>query len=392
MRPRKLFDIDWYDLAFGLTLCLWPRGDRAVYAQWEEQNTLPCLSVRSGFDLLLQALNLPEGSEIATTAVSIPDMQQIAAQHKLVPIGIDLDLATLQPRLEQLESCITPRTRMILAAPLFGTQIDLRPLDEIARRHQLLLVEDCAQAFSRPGYLGSDLADVNLLSFGPIKTATALGGGLIRVRDAQLLKRMIRAQNQYSLQPRRAYALRILKYGAMKILTQRHLFDLFIRLNRLMGLDADQAVKPLTRNFQGHDLLGKIRKLPSQPLVAMIARRWSGYRDQRIERRTELGRLLASEIGNDTEVAGISAVESTWWVFAIAAKDPIAVVRSLRQSGFDATSCHNLCVLKTPSIPPGEMQWLLQNCVFLPIYPELSEAEVRRLGQAVKVALGKSRS
>lgn len=388
MHPRKLFDISWSDLTFGLTLCLWPRSDRAVYDRWEVQNTIPCLSVRSGFDLLLQALNLPERSEIVTTAVTIPDMLHIASQHKLVPVGIDLYITSLQPNLEQLEKSITPRTRMILVAPLFGTQIDLRPLHEISQRHKLLLVEDCAQAFSVPGYLGNELADVNLLSFGPIKTATALGGGLLRIRDRQLLHKVCQIQSSYHLQPRSAYALRLLKYSIMKLLTQRSLFEIFLGINRLMGHDADQAIRSLTRNFQGNDLLSKIRKQPSQALVTMIARRWSGYREKRLKRRAELGQLLAHEIGTITEVAGISAPDSTWWVFTITSKDPAAIVCVLRQSGFDATTRHNLCVLKSPSGMPGEMPRLMQCCVFLPMYPELSEAEVRQMGRVVKDALG----
>ncbi|QDU74071.1 L-glutamine:2-deoxy-scyllo-inosose aminotransferase [Bremerella volcania] len=387
MRARKLFDIGWYDLVYGLTLCAWPQGDLVACDRWREQNTIPSLSVRSGFDLLLQALNLPEGSEIVTTAVTIPDMLTIIRQHQLVPVGIDLNLATLQPCLDQLASSITPRTRMILVAPLFGAQIDLRPLHEIARKHQLLVVEDCAQAFAGSGYLGSELADVNLLSFGPIKTATALGGGLIRVRDAGLLETVHQIQNGYRLQSRCSYALRLMKYSVMKLLTQRHLFDLFLGLNRLMGRDADQAIQSLTRNFQGKDLFNKIRLQPSRSLVAMIARRWNGYGEQRLKRRTSLGGLLASEVDPLAKVAGIAAENSTWWVFPMITEDPATIVRLLRQSGFDATTCHNLCVLKSPTGISAEMQRLMHGCVFLPMYPELSDSEVRRMGFVIKDVL-----
>jgi len=383
MRPRKLFDIGWLDLAYGLLQCLWPREEHAVQDQWTTKHTIPCLSVRSGFDLLLQALNLPAGSEIVTTAVTIPDMLQIAREHKLVPVGVDLNLRTLQPSAEQIEKAITLRTRIILVAPLFGSQIDLRPLRDLARRHQLLLVEDGAQAFCGSGYLGSELADVNLLSFGPIKSATALGGGLIRIRDRQLLQKVTHLQEGYRRQSRFAYASRLLKYGVMKLLTGRPLFTLFLGLNHLRGRDPDQAIRSLTRNFHGRDLLDKIRQRPSRPLSAMIARRWQGYPQHRIQRRAALGRRLADKIGSVTDVVGANATEPTWWVFPIAAEDPGSVVRDLRQSGFDATTCHNLCVLKPTGDFPSEMQRLMLSCVFLPIYPEMSEEEIERISSAV---------
>ena len=75
---------------------------------------------------------------------------------------------------------------MILVAHLFGSRVDLAPL----ARPGVLLVEDCAQSFRGPGARGDPPADVSLFSFGSIKTATALGGALVRVEDAALRARM----------------------------------------------------------------------------------------------------------------------------------------------------------------------------------------------------------
>ena len=63
---------------------------------------LVCLSVRSGFDLLLQALALPAGSEILVSAVTHPDMVNIIERHDLRAVPVDLDLATLAPRAEAI--------------------------------------------------------------------------------------------------------------------------------------------------------------------------------------------------------------------------------------------------------------------------------------------------
>src|SRR5262245_21062104 len=82
MIPRNRPDIGWLDLFYGIGACFWP-ASRAAAAQRADQawspngNTVVTLSVRSGFDLLLEALDLPAGSEILVSAVTIRDMTRI---------------------------------------------------------------------------------------------------------------------------------------------------------------------------------------------------------------------------------------------------------------------------------------------------------------------------
>jgi len=64
------------------------------------ESALITLSVRSTFDLYLQARNFPKGSEIIMTGINIGDMIQIIKDHGLVPIPVDLDLYTMAPSLE----------------------------------------------------------------------------------------------------------------------------------------------------------------------------------------------------------------------------------------------------------------------------------------------------
>src|SRR4029079_9325611 len=191
MWPRKQLDIGWSDLTFGLLQVVGARsrpterdvvGDNWVPAE----EAIVSLSVRSGLDLLLTALELPAGSEVIVSAVTIPDMTRNVEHHRLVPVPVDVDGRTLQPVLEHLERSITPRTRVILVAHLFGTHIDMGPIIELAKQHDLLVNEACAQVFSGTSYARHLDSDCALFSFGPIKTATALGGAVVRVRDAAL--------------------------------------------------------------------------------------------------------------------------------------------------------------------------------------------------------------
>ena len=70
---------------------------------------------------------------------------------------------------------------MILVAHVFGCRMDLTEVVNFAAKHDLFVVEDCAQVFLADGYLGHPSATVSMFSFGAIKTATALGGAIFTI-------------------------------------------------------------------------------------------------------------------------------------------------------------------------------------------------------------------
>ena len=89
---------------------------------------MACLSVRSAFDLVLQALPPAEGDEVVFSALTHPDMVRIAEAHQLKPIPLDIDVETLAPKAHLLEQVISSRTRVVVVAHVFGTRVDLRAI------------------------------------------------------------------------------------------------------------------------------------------------------------------------------------------------------------------------------------------------------------------------
>ena len=84
------------------------------------------------------------------SALTIPDMVRVVEEHRLVAVPVDLDIDRMAPDLELLERAITPRTRAIVVAHLFGARIPLEPVLHIARRHGLRVIEERFQ-FDPPG-------------------------------------------------------------------------------------------------------------------------------------------------------------------------------------------------------------------------------------------------
>ena len=118
---------------------------------WGSPDGIVCLSVRSGFELLLDALELEAGDEIAFSAITHPDMVRIAEARGLRVLPVDLDLKSLEPDSQALERALGPSTRLIVVAHLFGGLARLGQVAEIARRQEIVVVEDCAQSVRRPG-------------------------------------------------------------------------------------------------------------------------------------------------------------------------------------------------------------------------------------------------
>ena len=392
MRVRKRLDIGWKDILWGVSSTCVPFDHSGVERRVEEawtgvDDTLVCLSVRSGFDLLWETLQFPPQSEVLISALTIPDMARIVEHHDLVPVPVDLDPRTAAPSLESLDRAITPASRAVVVAHLFGTRIPMEPILGLAKRRGLFVIEDCAQAFDGGRYHGHPESDVAMFSFGPIKTATALGGAVFRVRDRGLLEEMRHRQADYPMQGRLAYLRRLLKYAMLKALSVRPVFSVLTGLWTLMGYDYDRFVNRQTRGFPGPEFFRRIRQQPSTPLLAVLQRRLRRYDQRRLERRTSRGQLLIQLLGDRVVCPGAELASHVHWVFPILVENPEEVLAALRKAGFDATQGQSMATVAPPAdrpeVAPAQAAHVLAKTVYLPIYAEMSERGVREMAEAV---------
>lgn len=399
LHPRLRLDVSFGDLFFAAGACVGARREARearLLRSWGDPQGVVCLSVRSAFDLLLTALSLAPGDEVAFSAVTHPDMVRIAEAHGLRALPVDLDPETLAPRADMLERAITSRTRLIVVAHLFGGRAELAPLVDVARRHGQLVVEDCAQCLRGPQERGHELADVSLFSFGAIKTATALGGALARVDDRHLAERMRARQERWPVQPRQEYALRVLKFVGLRVLGHPRVYWLFSRSLAAAGRDLDSVVNGAVRGFPGPELLRQIRRRPSAPLLALLARRLRRFDAARLEARARAGRLLGAALPPGVVRPGRTALDSTHWVFPVVTSDRAELIAALRRAGFDAAAATSSIASVSPpcdrpDLRPEEADRTLAGVVFLPAYPELGDRELARLASAVAKAVDAER-
>lgn len=379
MLPRGTPDLSWKDLLAGLAYCVRldsnEQAQKAVEACWPDQATFACLSVRSGFDLVLQALALPAGSEIIVSAITIPHMFEIIERHGLVVVPIDLDEYDLSIDLQALERAVTPRTKAILIAHLFGSQM---PLDEIvafAKQHNLLLFEDCAQAYNGSKQCGHPDSDVRMLSFGPIKTATALGGALISCNDPELCVHARALQARYPRQSRSSFFKRVVQFSLLKLISIRVCYSLFVTICRLRGHDYDQIINRAVRGFKAGDLFQRIRQQPSTPLLRLLERRLKQNGQQQVQRRVARAQRMRSRLLS-VHWPGSKLTRHSHWVIPIASDKPEHLMHFLRAHGFDATR-HASTMVAHPAAQQASA--MLDKIVYLPMHPKMSDLEEQRL-------------
>jgi dTDP-4-amino-4,6-dideoxygalactose transaminase len=154
------------------------------------------IGVSSGTDALhlaLAACHVGQGDEVITVAHTAVATVAAIEMTGAVPVFVDIDpiYFTIDPSL--IESAITPRTRAIVPVHLYGQPADMHGVLEIARRHRLRVIEDCAQAHGAEwgGRRVGNWGDIGCFSFYPTKNLGALGdGGMVVTSNPELAARV----------------------------------------------------------------------------------------------------------------------------------------------------------------------------------------------------------
>lgn len=159
------------------------------------------VSVANGTDAIILALEVKgigPGDEVITSPMSAAFSALAISRLGAIPVFGDIDPVTMNLDPTTIEARITPRTRGILPVHLYGHPADMDPIMDIARRHNLVVVEDACQAHGAryKGRPVGSIAGMAGLSFYPTKNLGAFGdGGAILVDDAALATRLRQLRN-----------------------------------------------------------------------------------------------------------------------------------------------------------------------------------------------------
>ena len=152
-----------------------------------------CNSGTDALVLALRALDIGEGDEVITCSFSFFATAEAISAVGATPVFVDVDPNNYLINLSQLEEKITSATKAILPVHLFGCPVDMEQVMDVAKKNDLKVIEDCAQACGAQwrGQSVGSWGDVGCFSFFPTKNLGAAGdGGAITTQDAELARRM----------------------------------------------------------------------------------------------------------------------------------------------------------------------------------------------------------
>ena len=391
--PRKKLDYSFANIFSALTMTIVPRLERSkiineIENLWPMENVVAGLSVRTIFDSLLTTKNFEKGSEVIMTGITIPDMVKIVESHDLKIVPVDLDMETLQVKKEALNKAISKNTVMIVVAHLFGSRMEMGPIYEaLDKRSDIMVIEDCAQAYNGiNGYTKHSKTDISMFSFGSIKSITALGGAIGFTMDSELKKEINDKVSIYPKINNSQFRKKVLKYIALKILSNPFIYGFFISVCRLLKIDYDKAIISTVRMVKDDSLLEAIRKEPATSQLRYLLYRLTSMKENHISQRKEVGDYVKNLLKN-CDIHGCANPTHSYWLFPIRSTRREKLVKLLRDSGFDATFTSTQLIPINGSDEDDnaliECEKYMSETIYLPVYETMSKKSLDKLARVV---------
>jgi dTDP-4-amino-4,6-dideoxygalactose transaminase len=304
--------------------------------------------VASGTDALwlaLRALGVGRGDEVLVQANAFVAAVEAIHDVDAMPVPIDVRSDDLGPDPALLANAIGPRTRAIVVVHLYGMPVEMQPILDLARRHDLLVLEDCSHAHGARlrGACTGTFGHLGAFSLGVVKNLAAYGdAGMVTTRDGHLAA-LVGHLGTHGQVNKNEHSL----YGTNSRLDELHAAMLRVKLQHL---------------------------------------------DARNRRRREIAAYYDGRLGGCV-VTPFTAPdrESVYHQYVIRTPQREALRASLAADGIDTgihypTPIHRQpawqrTVGPSPSLPVAERT--AKELLSLPVYPDLTDAEVERVADAV---------
>jgi len=163
-----------------------------------------CSNGTTALHIAIESLKIGKGDEVI-----IPNLSNIATANGIIfagakPVLVEVDKETYGIDPSKIEEKITPRTKAILVVHLYGHPVDMDPIMEIAKKHNLFIVEDCAEAHGAEykGKKVGSFGDISCFSFYANKIITTGEGGMVLTDNEEFAERARLVKNLGFTEPR----------------------------------------------------------------------------------------------------------------------------------------------------------------------------------------------
>lgn len=365
----------------------------------EEFHAIAMPFARIAFYFLLQALNLPLGSRVLLTPLTIADMVNMIRCAGLIPEFVDIRLGTYDMDTDQLKRLITPNTRVILVTHLFGICGEMDKIMEIANKHGLFVIEDCSQnlgAKFKGKYVGT-YGDAGIFSLSSLKTCSTFYGGMMIIRDEHLAAVLHEKSENLGIPTRKVIYPIILKNLLFSFALSHKLFswctfpliyffEKFIPglVKRLQSDNRDACLRDKIPEF----LLFRYTDLQAEVGLRLLSHVHIKNRKRR-ENANILSNILKDFLPTDYLPCSHSESEDVYWRYPLLIKDPYPFQMYLLRYGIDSSQtnlvlCSSQDYFKPYQVKMPIAERVKKELVFIPVEPSLSCYDMERIGLIIK--------
>lgn len=338
------------------------------------------ISVGNGTDALvitLKAMGIGEGDEVITTPFTFFATAESISAVGATPVFVDVTKDTFNIDITKIEEKITSKTKAIMPVHIFGQAADMDEINEIAKKHNLLVIEDACQAIGgvyKGRNIGS-LGDVACFSFFPTKNLGCAGDGGMIVTDNDDLATIIKALRTHGSGEQGQKAFNLINGIEEEVKKSEGANDTIYNplkyYNYLIGfnsrLDAMQAAI----------LRVKLREI----------KEWNA-------KRRAIVNIYNEELQNEELVTPICKEynEHVYHMYILQSENRAEVLEKLKEAGiatgvYYPVPLHLQKVYKDLGYKEGDMpvsEYLSHRTFAIPVYPELTEEQVRYIMEKIK--------
>lgn len=351
---------------------------------------------RMAFYHLLRALDLPAGSEVLMGALHVADFVNIIRLAGFTPVIVDLEPDGFRLDQADLEHKMSPRAAVLLATHLSGYMDDMPRLAALCQARNVVLVEDCSQAFAAglDGRRAGQFGHAAIFSMSLLKSVCTLNGGMVISQDAGLMARLRAAADAMAPAGRGALAAEAMKNFIVKTATAPLPFSLVtmpLLRATTKGGDWFSRYQKTNKTVELRDALPPAFLERFSPAQAGLGLRTLARLDAGEDKRRGNGRLLYSLIAGDHRVRlppATTGADNGFWLFPLIVEEPERLKRFLARRGIDASRMLLSAVSREDSFrhldfTAPQAERTRDHTLFIPCYPSLDEADIRAIAAAV---------
>ena len=356
----------------------------------ERQHCVAFPFARTAIYFVLKNLDLPKGSEVILSAITIKGIVDVVVDQGLIPVYVEMDPETMNWRLDELEKRVGANVRAAIITPLFGLVPDIQKIVDLLKKRGVFIIEDFSQCLNGcfDGKRIGTFGDVGVYSSSSIKTLDTLGGGLAITDNDEIYQKL--RNNQKRLYPaNRPFLVKKAWVNLVRNLATTNPWFSFLTFPVLQFVrkrDPNAALKQT-----GHRDQRRLTELPGlwfhgyTSVQADIGLKKLDAVKSEDRIRIENVNFIKSHCSSARFPVTTGKSDNIYWQLILLVKDSHNAQTFFANEGVDvATSSLELvCALKEyPNCTNLPMATNIhQNGVFIPCFPGLTSGELLRIAE-----------